>query len=83
MTDGEKNLRKIIVACVNAIDNGSCASEKSSIDFLSHVPEEIALTMTQLRALLSRAADALDCDVASPDDLDQPALVRELRKASK
>lgn len=35
-----------------------------------------------VRVLLARAADALDCDVASPDDLAPETLVKELRAAA-
>ena len=40
-------LRRIMVACCEAIGNGSFCSENYSLEFLSGVPNEIRLAMTR------------------------------------
>jgi hypothetical protein len=42
-------LRRIVVASVEAIGNGAFCSETSSLEFLSHVPDEIRLAFARAK----------------------------------
>ncbi len=44
-----KRLRAILVKVCEAIGNGSCCSENSSIQFLEEIPKEIELRIKHLK----------------------------------
>lgn len=54
-------LRAILSKCATAIGNGASVATDSSIEFLSLIPEEIALSAGKLREALVETTDVLEC----------------------